>query len=67
MATTSTHDKYVTFQIAERERYEGEDNNRVTFSMGQVRRYLRFLQLAKDRYDKTNAEMVERSRQKLPS
>lgn len=58
-------DRFSAFVIAERERYEGDDNNRVAFSLSQVGRYLRFVGIAMDRYRCTNNEVVVRFRRKM--
>src|SRR5262245_52367091 len=58
-------DRFVAFVVAERERYEGDDNNRVAFSLGQVGRYLRFVEIAKFRYQAVNEEVVGRFRREI--
>jgi hypothetical protein len=58
-------DRFVAFVVAERARYDGADNNRVAFSLGQMGRYLRFVEIVKTRYDTVNAEVVERFRRHI--
>jgi len=51
--------------MAERMFYDGMDNNRVAFSLGQVSRYLRFLEIPRSRYRSLNEEVVAGFRRQM--
>ncbi len=58
-------DKFAAFTKTEREHYVEDDDHRVAFSLGQVRRYLYFVEIIQERYRAVNEEVVERFRQKI--
>jgi len=58
-------DRFVTFVVSERNRYDAHDNNRVGFSLGQIGRYLRFVEIAKSRYLSVSREVAERFKKKM--
>lgn len=58
-------DRFVAFVLSERELYDAHDNNRVGFSLAQVGRYLRFVELAKSRYLLVSKEVSDRFKKKM--
>jgi hypothetical protein len=58
-------DKFAAFIGTEREHYVEDDDYRVAFSLGQVRRYLHFVEIIQERYRVVNDKVVERFRQKI--
>jgi hypothetical protein len=58
-------ERFSRFVRAERDLYDGDDNNRVAFSFGQIGRYLRFVAIAESRYRETNRDVVTKVRERL--
>jgi len=50
---------FSNFVGSERRHYEGEDNNRVAFSLGQIGRYLRFVAIIKKRHAEANGRATK--------
>ncbi len=55
----------MAFVIAERQRYEGDANNRVAYSLSQVGRYLRFVEIARARHKAVSDQVVVRFRRMI--
>jgi hypothetical protein len=51
------------FITTEREKYSGDDNNRFAFSISQVSRYIRFLEIIYSRYEAANEAVVRSFRE----
>ena len=58
-------DRFVAFVMSERRLYGTHDNNRVGFSLGQIGRYLRFVEIARSRYLPVSKTVAERFRKTM--
>lgn len=58
-------DRFISFIVAERELYNSHNNNRVAISLGQIGRYLQFVEITRSRYILASKEVAEQFRKRV--